>query len=147
MMRTLRGSYSELIQIPDYEDRFDYLRQFVLGTSVGDDVFGMMRYLNQCFYASVDWKHIRGEIIIRDNGCDIGHKEHQIPEGIIPTVHHINPPTLEDYENRNLDILLNPENLILMRLDTHKVLHFGHKENIPKTEFIVRRPNDTCPWR
>lgn len=147
MMRTSKGSYSELIQIPSYEERFEYLKRFIFGTGVGEDVFGMMRYLNQCFYQGMDWRNFRREIIVRDNGCDMAHKDYQIPEGIIPTIHHINPPTIEDYENKNLDILLNPENVVLMRRDTHKVLHFGHKENIPRNEFIVRKPNDTCPWR
>lgn len=147
MMRTNSGSYSELIQIQDYDERFEYLKHFVFGTKIGDDVFGMMRYLNQIFYQSGEWRSFRRDIVIRDGGCDIAHPDHEIPEGIVPTIHHINPPTLEDYEQRNLDILLNPENVVLMRRDTHRFLHFGHQENLHQNDLIIRKPNDTCPWR
>lgn len=45
--------YSELIQIPTFEERFEYLR---LNGQVGADTFGSDRYLNQIFYKSPEWK-------------------------------------------------------------------------------------------
>ena len=62
-------TYSELILLPTFEERFEYLR---LNGAVGKDTFGYDRYLNQAFYRSYEWKKIRDQIIIRDNGCDLG---------------------------------------------------------------------------
>ena len=62
-------TYSELITINTFEDRFKYLQ---LNGSVGSETFGFDRYLNQSFYRSKEWKSIRDEIILRDYGCDLG---------------------------------------------------------------------------
>ena len=105
-MRTNIRTYSELIKLPTFKERYEYLR---LGGRVGEDTFGFDRYLNQAFYKSEEWKSIRDHVIIRDNGCDLGIEGHEIFGRIL--IHHMNPIRKEDIINRS-DILLNPEYLI-----------------------------------
>ena len=68
-MNTTIRTYSELITLPTYVERFNYLK---LGGNVGRETFGYDRYINQKFYRSREWKALRDFIIIRDNGCDLG---------------------------------------------------------------------------
>ena len=58
-------TYSELILLPTFEERFKYLQ---LNGRVGDDTFGFDRYINQNFYKSPEWNRIRDKIIIQVNG-------------------------------------------------------------------------------
>lgn len=139
-MSTIIRSYSELITIPTFEERFAYLQ---LNGQVGVDTFGFDRYLNQIFYRSQRWKRIRNEVIIRDNGCDLGVEGHEIHERII--IHHMNPITLADIESESA-YLLNPEYLICTIHNTHNALHYGDA-SLLITAPIERKPNDTCPWR
>lgn len=134
-------SYSELIALPTFEDRFRYLK---LGGKVGDDTFGVRRWLNQVFYKSEDWLLFRREIILRDEGCDLGLKGYELNYGI--QVHHINPIDWQDILSRNVDKLLNPENAICASPETHKAIHYGD-ETILYTKINERKPNDTIPWR
>ena len=133
-------TYSELIQIPTFEERFEYLR---LNGSVGQETFGFDRYLNQTFYRSNAWKKIRDFVIIRDNGCDLGVEGYEIYGKIL--IHHMNPITANDI-HRATDILLNPEYLICVTHNTHNAIHYGDDNLLPKGP-IIRTPNDTCPWR
>lgn len=133
-------SYSELITFTDYVDRFRYLK---LNGQIGDETFGYNRYLNQKFYKSNEWLSFRRDIIIRDNGCDLGMDGYDI-HGIIH-IHHINPITLKDIYDRN-PILLDPENVICVSTITHKAIHYGD-ESLIFTGIIERTENDTCPWR
>ena len=41
--------YSELVLLPTFEERYEYLR---LGGGVGKETFGFDRYMNQFFYRS-----------------------------------------------------------------------------------------------
>lgn len=134
-------SYSELIKIPSFEERFEYLR---IGGVVGEDTFGSHRYLNQTFYRSAEWRRFRQQIIIRDMGCDLGIKDREIPGIII--IHHINPISIEDIINRRLEKLLNPDNAISTSVMTHKAIHYGD-ENLLIKDPIERTKFDTCPWR
>ena len=68
-------TYSELIQIPTFIERFRYLK---LSGKVGEDTFGFDRWLNQIFYRSPEWRDVRTEVLLRDNGCDLSHEEHPI---------------------------------------------------------------------
>ena len=138
-MNTIRR-YSELIKIPTFEERFEYLR---VGGLIGRDTFGFDRYLNQAFYKSKEWGTVRRDVIIRDNGCDMAFAGHEIYGMII--VHHMNAITPEDVVDRNPDIL-NPEFLICLSEMTHKAIHYGDKDLLPRP-LIERRPNDTCPWK
>lgn len=134
-------TYSELIQLNTFEERFEYLR---LDGVVGDQTFGSNRYLNQMFYNSSLWKDtIRPEIIIRDNGCDMGLEDYEIQGHIY--VHHMNPITKEDILNRS-DFLTNPEYLICVSYDTHQAITYGSID-VPKQNLIIRKPHDTCPWK
>ena len=133
-------TYSELITLPTFEERFRYLQ---LGGKVGEDTFGHDRYLNQMFYTSDEWRRIRRDVIVRDNGCDLGIQDREIHGLII--IHHMNPITIEDIINRS-EFLLNPEYLISTIKNTHDAIHFSD-ERILITDPIERRPNDTCPWK
>lgn len=133
-------TYSELSRLRTFKERYEYLR---LRGIVGESTFGFDRYLNQIFYRSKEWKSIRDQVIIRDNGCDLGIDGHEIPERIL--IHHMNPITEKDIVSRS-DFLLNPEYLICTTKNTHNAIHYGD-ENLLVTEPIVRVPNDTCPWR
>lgn len=140
-MKTIR-TYSELILLPTYEERFKYLS---LGGGVCDETFGYNRYLNQRFYNTPEWRRIRDKVIIRDNGCDLGVEGYEIPRrgGIV--IHHLNPITKEDILNRS-DFLLNPEFLICVTRNTHNAIHYGDESLLVRAP-IQRTPNDTCPWR
>lgn len=133
-------TYSELITLPTFEERYQYLR---LDGRVGKETFGFDRWLNQRFYKDPEWRSIRDDVIIRDNGCDLGIEGRDIRSLII--VHHMNPITQEDILERR-SILLDPENLICVTDRTHKAIHYGNKELLDKGP-IIRTKNDTCPWK
>lgn len=139
MMTSIR-TYSELILLPTFEERFEYLK---LDGFVGQETFGFDRYLNQIFYRSPEWKRLRNEIIIRDNACDLGMEDREIFGRIF--IHHMNPITKDDVLSRS-DILLNPEYLICVSKLTHDAIHYGDKDLLIMDP-VVRRPNDTCPWK
>lgn len=140
-MTTMMKSYTELIQFKAFDDRFKYLR---LNGHVSDETFGVKRWLNQVFYKTPEWRSFRRQIIIRDNCCDLGIDGRDIYNYAL--VHHINPITPEDILKRNLDKLLNPENVITTTKRTHDAIHYGD-ETILALEMADRKPNDTIPWR
>ena len=133
-------TYSELIKLPTFEERFEYLR---LNGRVGEDTFGFDRYINQIFYRSQRWKSIRDQIIIRDNACDLASEGFDIYGRIL--IHHMNPITLKDIE-RESEYLLDPEILICTSHNTHNAIHYGDR-NLLVTAPIERTKNDTCPWK
>lgn len=140
MKTTNIKTYSELITIPTFEDRYEYLK---LGGQVGVETFGFDRYLNQAFYKSDEWLSVRDYVIARDNGCDLGVEGYEIYGRIL--IHHMNPITKEDILQRS-KILLDPEYLITTVKRTHDAIHYGDDSLIVKAP-IERRKNDTCPWR
>ena len=140
MNTTTIRTYSQLKQLQTFEERYDYLK---LGGVVGEDTFGFDRYLNQNFYRSREWKHVRDEVIMRDNGCDLGIDGYEIRGKIL--IHHMNPITSEDI-HRVSEYLLNPEYLICVAHRTHNAIHYGD-ESLIVTSPIERTQNDTCPWR
>lgn len=133
-------TYSELITIPTFEERYRYLR---IGGRVGEETFGFDRYLNQIFYQSDEWKSIRDYVIIRDGGCDLGIPDREIHGRIL--VHHMNPIRQEDILRRS-KFLLDPEYLICTIKNTHDAIHYGD-ESLLILAPIERTKNDTCPWR
>ena len=139
VMRTIR-TYSELIRLPTFEERFRYLK---LDGLVGKDTFGFDRYLNQEFYRSKEWKEVRDFVIVRDNGCDLGMDGYEIVGRIY--IHHMNPITVNDIVYSS-DFLLNPGYLICMSHNTHNAVHYGD-EDLLVTAPVERRKNDTCPWK
>ena len=140
MNTTTIKTYSQLKQLQTFEERYDYLK---LGGVVGEDTFGFDRYMNQNVYRSREWKRVRDEVIMRDNGCDLGVDGHEIRGKIL--IHHMNPITSEDI-HRVSDYLLNPEYLICVTHRTHNAIHYGD-ESLIVTAPIERTQNDTCPWR
>lgn len=137
MIRT----YTELSKLQTFEERFEYLR---LDSEVGKDTFGFDRIFNQKFYKSAEWKRIRDQVIIRDNGCDLGILGHEI-YGQRILIHHMNPISLEDLE-RKTEILMNPEYLITTIHNTHNAIHYGDADLLIKLP-RERSKNDTCPWK
>lgn len=142
MMNQKIRSYSELIQLPTFKERFEYLK---IEGYVGEDTFGYDRYLNQMLYKMPEWRKARNDVIIRDEGCDLGCPDHEIPDGVQILVHHLNPITKEDILNRD-DCLFDPENLITTILSTHNAIHYGSYDML-QVEPVERSKNDTCPWR
>ena len=139
-MRDGIKTYSELITLPTFEERFEYLR---LNGTVGSETFGHDRYLNQTLYRSPEWKRFRHKIIIRDNGCDLACEGYEIYEKVL--IHHINPITIKDILERN-PMVFDPENVVCTILNTHNAIHYGDESLIIKAP-ITRSKNDTCPWR
>ena len=140
MKKTIIRTYSELITLSTFEDRYRYLQ---LNGAVGKDTFGFDRYINQQFYRSKEWQRIRDEVIIRDNACDLGMEGYEIHGRIY--VHHMNPIMVRDIQS-NSDYLMNPEFLICTTHRTHNAIHYGD-ENLLARAPIERTKNDTCPWR
>ena len=140
MTNNVIRTYSELITLPTFEERYRYLR---LGGRVGEETFGFDRYLNQVFYKSDEWRSIRDKIIVRDNGCDLGMEDREIMDRIL--IHHMNPISKEDILYRS-KYLLDPEFLICTMKNTHDAIHYGD-ESLLYTAHIERKPFDTCPWR
>lgn len=134
-------TYSEMILLPTFLERFRYLQ---IGGKVGAETFGYDRYLNQTLYRTAEWKRFRNEIIVRDNGCDLGCEGYDIVGQKI-LVHHINPISVEDVLRRDPKVF-DPENAITTILNTHNAIHYSD-ESLLVTEPIERKPNDTCLWR
>ena len=133
-------TYTELASLQTFEERYRYLR---LSGRVGEDTFGFDRFMNQKFYRSPEWKRVRDEVIVRDDGCDLGIEDRLIHGKIL--IHHMNPIT--EYDVRYMtDIMLNPEYLICVSHNTHNAIHYGD-ENLLIKDPIIRTPNDTCPWK
>lgn len=140
MMKSIK-TYSELITLPTFEERYEYLR---LDGTVCEETFGFDRYLNQEFYQrSREWKRIRDYVIIRDQGCDLGIEGREIQGKIL--VHHMNPITKDDLLKRS-KFLLDPEYLICTLKSTHDAIHYGD-ENLLMKGPVQRTLYDTCPWR
>lgn len=143
MVRTVDNNiklYSVVILLPTLEERFEYLK---LSGKVGAETFGYDRYLNQILYHDPEWRRIRNDVIIRDNGCDLGVEGHKIHGRIL--VHHINPITVDDVKLRR-HCVFDLDNLICTSHDTHNAIHYGDVNLLPKNP-IERKPNDTCPWK
>ena len=139
-MRETFRCYTELIKLKTLEERFQYLR---LNGMIGEELFGYARYLNQEFYHGSEWRNVRDQVIIRDGGYDLGVPGWKIVGNIY--VHHMNPIT-KDQLLGNDPIMLDPEYLISCSYNTHQAITWGQAELLPQP-LIVRRPNDTCPWK
>lgn len=136
MIRT----YSQLRRLQTFNERYEYLR---LGGRVGASTFGVDRYLNQMLYTSDEWRSLRNDIIIRDEGNDLGVFGFEIVDKII--IHHMNPITREDIINYNPEVF-DPRFLICVSFNTHQAIHYGDERLLPQLP-VERRRNDTIPWR
>lgn len=133
-------TYSDLILIPNFYGRYKYLK---LNGIVGERTFGFDRYINQEFYRSREWKQVRRDVIIRDNGCDMGFPGYEIGHRI--TVHHMNPITEENIFNQDLELIMNPEFLVSVSHMTHQAIHFGSEILLPQLP-VIRTKGDTKLW-
>lgn len=134
-------TYKQCITFPTFEERFEYLK---LDGAVGLATFGSDRYLNQIFYNSPEWKTVRRDVILRDNGCDLG-----IPDRIVRGriyIHHLNPISVEDVLNRSSK-LFDPDNLICVSRATHEAIHYGDFNLLNPSTPLERKPFDQAPWR
>lgn len=132
-------TYDELAKLETFDERFRYL---VLGSKIGEETFGYDRWLNQDFYTSDEWRRLRREVIIRDEGCDLGIPGLEIKGRLI--VHHMNPIGKTDVL-RHSEFLVDPKYLICTSFNTHNAIHYGDMSILEP--YVERRPNDTCPWR
>ena len=135
MIRT----YSELSRFDTFEDRYEYLR---LGGQVGETTFGFDRWINQEFYNSREWKHVRNQVVLRDEGCDLGIPGREINGGLL--VHHMNPMSSNDIVHGE-EWILNPEYLVATTKDTHNAIHYGNRDLLRKP-LVQRKPGDTKLW-
>lgn len=134
-------SYSELMKLKTFEERYDYLR---LHGKVGQKTFGDERVFNQMFYTGSEWRQFRHQIIARDLGYDLGIEDRPIIGSIY--VHHINPLTLKELQDGGQS-LFDPENFICCSYNTHQAIHYGDMSLLMPSKPIERKPYDTCPWR
>lgn len=139
MTRTTTRSYSELIELRTFEERFEFLS---LKARIGEETFGFERWMNQTFYRSTQWRQLRTEIIVRDESCDLGISGFDIHARAV--IHHIIPMTVEDLEDGN-PLCTDPENLITTTHNTHNAIHWGDK-SLLRLPPVERRPGDTKLW-
>lgn len=136
---TMVRTYSELFELKTFEERFEYLR---LGGITGIATFGFDRWINQSFYKSREWQSVRNEVIIRDEGCDLGIPGYEIHFGLL--VHHMNPLSLTDLEHGE-EWITDPNFLITTTLRTHNAIHYGNIKLLPRGP-VVRQRGDTTLW-
>jgi hypothetical protein len=135
MMKT----YNELRRLETFEERYRYL---ALGGEVGAETFGFDRWINQAFYRSTEWRRLRRDVILRDNGCDLGVEGYEIHDRIL--VHHMNPITARHIDEVD-DLVWNPDYLITTTHRTHNAIHYGDESLLPRI-FVPRSRGDTKLW-
>ena len=140
MIMNQNRTYSEMIRLPTFLERYRYLK---LGGCVGEETFGHDRYLNQILYRSPEWRRFRRDIILRDDGCDLASEDFRLYGKIL--IHHIDPITVRDIELRDPKIF-DPDNVVCTCLNTHNAIHYGD-ESLLFTMPLERTKNDTCPWK
>lgn len=134
-------SYSELILLPTFEERYRYCK---IGGGVADPTFADQRFLNQVLYSSPEWRKVRRDVIARDEAFDLAHRERPIMHRVY--IHHLNPITPEDIVKRR-EWIFDMDNLICVSFDTHQAIHYGDEKLLIPSKPNVRTPNDTCPWK
>jgi hypothetical protein len=132
-------TYSELSRLHTFDERYQYLK---LSGVVGESTFGFDRWVNQEFYRSWQWKSIRKDVIVRDNGCDLGIPGFEIHRGLL--IHHMNPVSMEDITHGE-EWILDPNFLITTSHRTHNAIHYGDESLLPR-EHVVRKLGDTKLW-
>lgn len=135
-------TYSELTKLNSFDERIKYL---MMNGIIGDETFGCNRYLNQSLYHSEEWRNFRRQIIIRDNGCDLGLEDRPIISNSLIIIHHINPLTKSQILNRD-KLIFDPENVISCVHRTHMAIHYGSIDTAD-CKITIRTRNDTCPWK
>ena len=134
-------TYTELMEIPDYIGRVEYLETH---SNIGDETFGWSRYLNQALYRSYEWRKFRRDIIIRDEGCDLALPGYELADNDI-VIHHINPISPEQVQARD-PLIFSRDNVICVSDRTHRFIHYGGVQTAIFST-LQRTPYDTCPWK
>jgi len=98
--------------------------------------------MNQRFYKSLEWKRVRDQVILRDNGCDLGIPGYEIHTGLV--IHHMNPMSVDDIKHGE-DWIIDPNFLITTSLQTHNAIHYGDETLLPRGP-IERKAGDTTLW-
>ena len=129
-------TYSELMTLETYEERFDYLKLWNAPHVSPDDI------LYRKFLKTREWLHFRQSMRDRDYLQDLGIEGMFILTKSI--LHHINPITTEDILSHNVHKLLNPENVIITSIDTHNRIHYKPVDRVVST--TERMPGDTLLW-
>ena len=132
--------YQEMVKLKTFEERFLYLK---LHGDVGFPTFGPERELNQRFYQSKEWRNLRNQVIVRDNGCDLAFPEMELLDKIY--IHHINPILPDDFSN-NTNKLFDLNNLVCVSFNTHQAIHYGNNDFTKISGLSERKPNDTRLW-
>ena len=143
-------SYLELIKLPTFEERFEYLRCYGSPSKV---TFGEYRLLNQMLYRSPVWKRIRQQVILRDDGCDLAIPDRPIGADTDPShskyeriiIHHINPITIEQVSNNDL-VVYDLNNLITVSHNTHEAIHYSDASILIPSKPTERFKGDTKLW-
>ena len=143
-------TYLELIKLPTFEERFEYLRCYGSPSKV---TFGEYRLLNQMLYRSPVWKRIRQQVIHRDDGCDhemqdrpIGaDTEHRHPKYERIIIHHINPITIEQISNSD-PVVYDLNNLICVSHYTHEAIDYSDASILIPSKPTERFKGDTKLW-
>lgn len=133
-------NFSDLSRLKTFGERFDYL---VLAGKVGVPTFGSDRYYNQRFYQSNEWRSLRHQVIVRDEGCDLGVLGLEIFDN--PTIHHIVPLTVQDFVD-STEALFSLDNLITVSRKTHNAIHYGGAPS-DENRLVQRYRGDTVPWK
>jgi hypothetical protein len=131
--RVDKRSYSELILIPTFTERLEYLKLL-------DNNVESPRHMSGSFFKSGVWLTTRQQVIDRDLGFDLGIFGVYIDGPMY--VHHINPINELDIRHRTTR-LLDPNNLITVSMNTHNAIHYKQTE---KERWVERRPGDTKLW-
>lgn len=134
----IQRTYSELLTFPDFHSRLKYL------LAPFQDDFGALRFLNQQFYSSGEWRRTRRDVITRDNGCELALPGVPVCGEVV--VHHMVPILPVDFTSNSIsDYLLDPEYLITCSRETHELIH-GRGREFLLTPSGERRPGDTKAW-
>lgn len=132
-------TYSDLSRLESFKERYQYLK---LTGVVGESTFGFDRWVNQKLYKSWEWKNVRDQVIVRDNGCDLGIPGYEIHSGLL--IHHMNPISMEDIIHGE-EWILDREYLITTSHRTHNAIHYGDETLLPRGP-VTRRSGDTTLW-
>ena len=139
----MKKSYSELLSLDNFFDRYRYLR---CHSEIGVPTFGGSRHLNQELYRSSEWKEFRNDMIVRDKGYELAFDsdENFLIMGQI-IVHHLNPLTKEQVLNRD-PCIFDPENVVCCSIRMHNAIHFGDDSVLTQFKLTERKPGDTKLW-
>lgn len=131
--RVDRRSYRELILLPTFSERLEYLKLL-------DNNADSPRHMSGGFFKSKMWSTVRKMIIERDFGFDLGVLGVYIDGPML--VHHINPINESDIVHLTRKVT-DPDNLITVSLITHNKIHYNQEVKEP---WVERRPGDTKLW-